>query len=112
MIEIVGQDYIRTARAKGLPENVVIWKHAFRNALFPIITHFSALFPAMITGSIIVENIFGIPGMGDLSVKSILNQYWPVVSCIVFITAILTMIGMLSADLLMAKLNPRINLNK
>lgn len=112
MLEVYQQDYIKLAIAKGLPKKKVIWKHAFRNALFPIITHFSALFPAMITGSIIVENIFGIPGMGDLSVKSILNQDWPVVSCIVFITAILTMIGMLAADLLMAKLNPRINLNK
>jgi len=109
MLEVFQQDYIKLAIAKGLPKKQVVWNHAFKNAFLPIATHFSAIFPAMITGSIIVENIFGIPGMGDLAVKSILSQDWPVVSSIVFITAILTMIGMLLTDLIISRLNPRIS---
>lgn len=108
MLEVFQQDYIKLAIAKGLPKKHVVWNHAFKNAFLPIATHISAIFPAMITGSIIVENIFGIPGMGDLAVKSILSQDWPVVSSIVFITATLTMIGMLLTDLVISRLNPRI----
>lgn len=111
MLEVFQQDYIKTAIARGLSLKQVVWKHAFPNAVFPMVTHLSSVLPALIGGSIIVENIFGIPGMGDLAVKSILNQDWPVVSSIVMATAILTMIGLLISDLLYARLNPRVNLN-
>ncbi len=64
MLDVIGQDYIRTARAKGLPEPAVILKHALRNALIPIITLFASFLPAMLGGSVLIEVIFGIPGMG------------------------------------------------
>jgi peptide/nickel transport system permease protein len=111
MLEVFQQDYIKTAIAKGLPQEKVVWKHAYPNAIFPMITHISGIVPAMISGSIMVENIFGIPGMGDLAVKSILSQDWPVVSAIVMITAFLTMLGLLLSDLLYAYMNPRVKLN-
>ena len=79
MTDVLSQDYIRTARAKGLSERVVIWKHAFRNSLFPIITIFAAIFPAAIAGSVVIEVIFSIPGMGLITFDAILASDWPVV---------------------------------
>jgi peptide/nickel transport system permease protein len=104
------QDYIRTARAKGLPENRVIWKHAFRNALFPIITLLAGLLPALLAGSVAIEVIFSIPGMGRLTIDSIVRKDWPVVYAILMLAAILTMIGILLADLLYAWADPRVRL--
>ena len=79
MLSILQQDYIRTARAKGLSEKQVIWRHAFRNSLFPIITLFASIFPATIAGSIVIEVIYSIPGMGMLSLGAINARDWPVV---------------------------------
>ncbi len=110
MLEVFPQLYIRTARAKGLPERKVIWKHAFRNALFPLITIFAAVLPASIAGSVIVEQIFNIPGMGRLMLDSILNQDWTVVYAILLLGAVLTMLGILIADLLYAWADPRVRL--
>lgn len=112
MIDVLQQDYIRTARAKGLGEQRVIWKHAWRNALFPIITLFASVFPRMLAGSVVLEVIFGIPGMGELSFNSILSRDWPVVYAILMFSAILTMIGILIADLLYAASDPRISLSE
>ncbi len=108
MLDVVRQDYIRTARAKGLSERKVIWKHAFRNALFPVITLFASVFPAMLAGSVIIEVIFNIPGMGKLTVDAIRQSNWPVVYAILMLGALLTMIGMLVADLLYAWADPRV----
>ena len=112
MIEIVGQDYIRTARAKGLPENKVIWKHAFRNSLLPIITVFANIFPAAIGGSVILESIFTIPGMGSESVFAIQNQNYPMIIAILTITGFLTLVGYLISDILYAVVDPRISYSK
>jgi peptide/nickel transport system permease protein len=112
MVEALRQDYIRTAYAKGLPKSRVIWKHAFRNGLFPIITILGALFPATIAGSVVIEKIFNIPGMGRLMIESISEKDWPVVYIIMLLSALLTMAGILISDLLYAVADPRVRLNK
>jgi ABC-type dipeptide/oligopeptide/nickel transport system permease component len=109
MLGVIRQDYIRTARAKGLSENKVVWKHAFRNSLFPIITLFSSVFPRALSGSIAIELIYAIPGMGQLVLMSITSRDWPVVFTIVMFAAILTMIGNLIADILYAIVDPRVS---
>ena len=112
MVDALRQDYIRTARAKGLPEKTVIWKHAFRNALFPIITLLAGLLPALLAGSVAIEVIFSIPGMGRLTIESIGQKDWPVVYAILMLAAILTMVGILLADLLYAWADPRVRFRK
>ncbi|MBL4650915.1 MAG: ABC transporter permease, partial [Aureispira sp.] len=109
MLGVIRQDYIRTARAKGLSENKVVSKHAFRNSLFPIITLFSSVFPRALSGSIAIELIYAIPGMGQLVLMSITSRDWPVVFTIVMFAAILTMIGNLIADILYAIVDPRVS---
>ena len=108
MLEIIRQDYIRTARAKGLKENVVIYKHALRNSLIPIITILAYILPAMIGGSVIIETIFTIPGMGSLSFEAITSRDYPIVMAVFTISAVLTLIGILIADLLYSVVDPRI----
>lgn len=110
-ITALQQDYIRTARAKGLPTRQVVWKHAFRNALFPLITMFASVFPAALAGSVVIEYIFNIPGMGQLMIKSIQGDDWPVIYTILMLASLLTMIGILIADLLYAIADPRVDLN-
>jgi peptide/nickel transport system permease protein len=112
MLSILQQDYIRTARAKGLSEKQVIWRHAFRNSLFPIITLFASIFPATIAGSIVIEVIYSIPGMGMLSLGAINARDWPVVFTVLLLAAILTMLGNLVADLLYAFVDPRVSFDK
>jgi len=110
MLEAIRQDYIRTARAKGLSEKAVIFKHAFRNSIIPIVTLLAALLPAMLGGSVIVESIFSIPGMGHLAFESILARDYPVIMAITTISAVLTLAGILLADLCYALVDPRISL--
>lgn len=112
MLEIINQDYIRTARAKGLTEHAVIYKHALKNALLPIITLFANIFPAAIGGSVILETIFTIPGMGLETYQAIQTQNYPVVVGVFTLTGILTLFGYLLADLLYALIDPRISLSK
>lgn len=109
MIEVVSQDYIRTARAKGLGEKKVILKHALRNSLLPVLTVFAAIFPAAIGGSIIIEMIFSIPGMGLEVYNSILNYDYPMIITVFTITGFLTMVGYLVSDILYAIVDPRIS---
>jgi peptide/nickel transport system permease protein len=109
MIEIVSQDYIRTARAKGLSERKVILKHALRNSLLPIITVFAAIFPMSVGGSIIIEVIFSIPGMGTEMFNAILNYDYPMIIAFFTLIGFLTMVGYLVADLLYALVDPRIS---
>ena len=109
MIDIVSQDYIRTARAKGLGESKVILKHALRNSLLPVITVFAAIFPMAIGGSIIIEVIFSIPGMGVEVYNSILNYDYPMIITVFTISGFLTMVGYLISDLLYAVVDPRIS---
>lgn len=112
MLETIQQDYVRTARAKGLPERVVIYKHAFRNALLPIITVFANILPATLGGSVILESIFSIPGMGREAFYAIQNQDYPVIVGVFTLTGILTLIGYLIADILYAAADPRISFSK
>jgi len=108
MLEVIRQDYIRTARAKGLPEHVVILKHAWRNALIPIITLLGYVLVILVEGSIVVEAIFSWPGMGLLAVDSLQQRDYPVVMAIVMLSAVLIMIGTLLSDILYAIVDPRV----
>ncbi|MEN6440988.1 MAG: ABC transporter permease [Syntrophobacter sp.] len=110
MLEVIREDYIRTARAKGLSERIVIYKHAFRNALLPIVTLLAFLLPSMFGGSVIIESIFSIPGMGQLGFEAVLSRDYPVIMAITTISAFLTLIGLLISDILYAALDPRIKL--
>jgi peptide/nickel transport system permease protein len=108
MLEVIRQDYIRTARAKGLPEKLVIFKHALRNSIIPIITIMGMILPAMFGGSIIIESIFSIPGMGQLGFEAVLSRDYPTVMAIATISALLTLVGILISDLLYMWVDPRI----
>ncbi|MGC9964088.1 MAG: ABC transporter permease [Syntrophobacteraceae bacterium] len=110
MLEVIREDYVRTARAKGLGERVVIFKHAFRNALLPLITLFAFLLPSMFGGSVIIESIFSVPGMGQLGFEAVLSRDYPVIMAITAISAFLTLAGLLISDILYAALDPRIKL--
>ena len=109
MLEVLRQDYITTARAKGLPEKTVIFKHAFRNSLIPIITLAALLVPAMIGGSVIIETIFGIPGMGQMSFEAIQSRDYPLIMGITTVAAVLTLLGLLLSDILYVLIDPRIS---
>ena len=109
MLDILELDYIRTAKAKGLKKRVVVWKHAFKNSLMPIITLFANIFPMAISGSFIIEIIFSIPGMGQLTLSAIYARDYPIVFTVLMFTAILTLIGNLVADILYAYIDPRIS---
>lgn len=101
-------DYIKTARAKGLPEDKVIWKHALKNSLLPLITVFSSVFPGIVGGSVIIESVFTIPGMGLETIRAITAQDYPVIIAIMTLSAILTIFSYLLADVLYAWADPRI----
>jgi peptide/nickel transport system permease protein len=110
--DVLRSDYIRTATAKGLDEKTVLRKHAYRNAFLPLITLFSHAFPAVIGGSIIIETIFSIPGMGLLIFQAISSKDIPVIIAVFFIIGIITMTGFLIADILYAFADPRIRFSK
>ena len=111
MLEVIRQDYIMTARAKGLSERVVIYKHALRNALLPVITILGLSVPGLIGGSVIFETIFAIPGMGQLFYMSVMSRDYPTIMGILFIGAILTLLGNLIADVSYALADPRIRVS-
>ena len=112
MLEVVNSDFVRTARAKGLSETRVIWEHGFRNALVTLITLFGGLLPGLIAGSVLVEHIFGIPGMGSLSLESLSSRDYPLQMALFFFSGVLTLAGILIADLLYAVADARIRLSK
>jgi len=112
MLETIRQDYIRTARAKGLSEGVVIWKHALRNSAIPIITLLGLYLPYLVGGSVIVETIFGIRGMGGLALEAIRMPDYPLVVTLVAFVSVLTMVGILMSDILYAIVDPRISYGK
>jgi peptide/nickel transport system permease protein len=109
MIDVVSQDYIRTARAKGLSEKKVILKHALRNSLLPIITVFASIFPMSVGGSIIIEQIFSIPGMGTEMLNALMNYDYPMIIAFFTLIGFLTMVGYLVTDILYALVDPRIS---
>lgn len=109
LLEVLREDFVRTATAKGLPRHKVLLKHALRNALIPIITILAGILPAMIGGSVIIESIFSIPGIGQLGFEAVLSRDYPVIMAIATISAVLTLIGILIADLVYVLVDPRIS---
>lgn len=110
VLEAMHEDYIRTARAKGLPEETVFYKHALRNAVRPLITGIGSLLPALIGGSLIIETIFAYPGMGRLGYEAVLERDYPTLVALNFIVAALILLGNLLADVLYAVVDPRVRL--
>jgi len=109
LLEVLNQDYVRTARAKGLQEKWVILKHAFRNSLIPMVTLLGLTLPDLVNGSYIIESVFGWPGMGRLGVSSILQRDYPVIMGVTMLSALMVVSGNLIADLLYAFVDPRIH---
>ena len=109
MLDALGQDFVRTARAKGLPERLVLFRHALRNALIPIITIFALDLPGLIGGAIIIEGIFSLPGMGQLIFMSLDAQDIPTIMGITLVAAVVTLISYLLADILYVVVDPRIS---
>ena len=110
MLEVEGQDYIRTARAKGLPSEQVHYKHALRNALLPFVTMFGLILPGLIGGSVIIESIFSWPGMGRMAYEAILARDYPIILTVNFVSAVLVLVGTFISDLLYLIVDPRIRL--
>ena len=108
MLDALSQDFVRTARAKGLPERLVIFRHALRNALIPIITIFALELPILIGGAVIIESIFSLPGMGQLMFQSLDAKDEPVIMGITFLAAVVTLLSYLAADILYVVVDPRI----
>jgi len=110
MLEVEGQDYIRTARAKGLSPDQVHYRHALRNALLPFVTMFGLILPGLIGGSVIIESIFSWPGMGRMAYEAILARDYPIILTINFVSAVLVLAGTFLSDLLYLVVDPRIRL--
>lgn len=108
MIEVINQDYIKTARAKGVKEKAVIYKHALKNALIPIITVVSLQIPFLFSGALLTETIFVWPGVGRLNYEAVLNRDYPLIMGIVMILALVTLLANLIADIVYALVDPRI----
>lgn len=108
MLEVLGQDYVQVARAKGLLEREVVLKHVLRNSLIPLVTILASLLPALIGGSVIIETIFSIPGLGQLGYESVRARDYPTIMALYGVSAVLTLIGILISDLLLSVVDPRI----
>ena len=108
MLEILRQDYVRTARAKGLPERIVVYKHALRNGMIPIITLLGLSLPTLFGGTIIFESIFAWPGMGLLTIEAVSRRDYAILMSVNMFFALLVIIGNLIADILYAVADPRI----
>lgn len=108
MLEVIRQDYIRTARAKGVGEPRVILVHALRNGLFPIVTLFGSLLPFLVGGSVIVESIFNIPGMGWFAYEAVQRREYDIVMATLILSAVLTLIGILISDVMYVLINPQV----
>jgi len=108
MLEVLRQDYVQVARAKGLQESIVIFKHVLRNSLIPQVTILASILPGLIGGSIIIETIFSIPGLGQLGYESVLARDYPTVLALLTVSSVLTLIGILISDILLSMVDPRI----
>ncbi|RME44224.1 MAG: ABC transporter permease [Chloroflexi bacterium] len=109
MLEVLNQDYVRTARSKGLSERLVVLRHAFKNALIPVITVIGLQFGALLGGAVLTESVFGWPGMGQLLVNSIFSRDYPMVQGVVLVFAFLFILVNLVVDILYAYIDPRIH---
>jgi peptide/nickel transport system permease protein len=108
MLEVLNQDYVRTARAKGLPEHLVIWRHVLRNAILPFVTGLSGIFLLFLSGSILFELVFSWPGMGRLAVIAINSRDYPVMMGLFVISSFLGIMGVLMVDILYSLVDPRV----
>lgn len=109
MLEVIGQDFIKTARAKGLSERTVIWRHALRNSLIPLVTITADILPLLIGGSIVIETLFSIPGMGLLIYEAVFNRDYPLVLAVFTISAFVTLAGILVSDFVYSLVDPRVS---
>jgi ABC-type dipeptide/oligopeptide/nickel transport system permease component len=110
LVEILNLDYVRTARSKGLSGNVVVLKHALRNALIPVVTVVGLQFGNLLSGAVIIESVFGRPGLGSMAVRAILFKDFPLVQGTVLVLSITYVVVNLIVDLSYALLNPQIRL--
>jgi peptide/nickel transport system permease protein len=110
MEEVIRQDYIRTARAKGVPPLQVVWRHAFRNTLIPLVTLLGLTLPSLLGGAVILEQIFGWPGMGRLYFEAISQRDYDTIMGLTLMFSVLTLLGQLLADILYAVVDPRVTL--
>ncbi|HEY8598351.1 MAG TPA: ABC transporter permease [Thermomicrobiales bacterium] len=108
MLEVIRQDYVTTARAKGLGERTVIWRHALRNALIPLVTVIALNLPRLLGGAVVIEAVFAWPGMGTLAITAVQGRDYPVIMAINLITAVMILASNLCADLIYAVIDPRI----
>ena len=108
MLEVLGADYIRTARAKGVSETLVVAKHTLKNAALPIVTITALQFGTLLGGAVVTETVFSWPGMGRLAVQSIYNRDYPVVQCAVFVSALVFIVVNFCVDVVYGLLDPRI----
>ncbi|HKY54804.1 MAG TPA: ABC transporter permease [Anaerolineales bacterium] len=111
MLQVIREDYIRTARAKGMPERLVVWRHALKNALIPVVTILGPLFAALVTGTFVTELVFGIPGLGKYFVNSISNRDYTVIMGTILLYAVFLVMSNLIVDIMYAVLDPRIRYN-
>jgi len=107
MIDVVHHDYVRAARAKGLEERAILYRHALRNALLPVITLFGLAFPVLLSGAVLVEEVFSWPGLGSLAVDAFRNRDYPLVTGMAIVAALMVVVGNLVADLLYRAADPR-----
>ena len=110
MLDVLGQDYIRTAKAKGVSSAKIIFGHALKNSLIPVITYFGPMLAYIVTGSLVVEQIFAVPGIGRAFVSSITNRDYPMVMGTTIVLAVLIVVMNLVSDILYKVVDPRINL--
>jgi peptide/nickel transport system permease protein len=108
MLDVLKEDYIRTAKAKGLKNKVITYKHALRNALIPVVTIFGLSIPFLFSGAYISESIFNWPGMGQMGIKAIQDREYGIIMALNLITATLVLLGNLTSDILYAVVDPRI----
>jgi peptide/nickel transport system permease protein len=108
MLEVIRKDYIRTARAKGLSERLILWRHAFRNTAIPVVTIMGIQLGALLGGAVVTETVFSWPGIGRLAIQSIYNRDYAVVQATVFLTAVWFVLINLAVDVLYGWLDPRI----
>ena len=108
MMEVLGSDYVRTAKAKGLAEREVVFKHALKNALSPVVTLAGLQFSAVVSGAVLVETVFSWPGLGTLALQSIIARDTPTILGILFFSALVVIVGNLLTDLVLRLIDPRV----
>lgn len=109
MLEVLNQDYVRTARAKGLGQNLLLWRHVLRNALMPFVTGLGGIFLLILSGSVLFEIVFSWPGMGRLAIEAINSRDYPLMMAIFVISSFLGILGLLMVDILYGVVDPRVH---